>query len=89
MPRFSHLTQGSLGPAVYVASTRSIVGIRWRNAWGPIDRKALRETAGSITIIPVARGLPQALAAVRDWLPQPGSACETKEVRPRLTTAVP
>jgi hypothetical protein len=42
-----------------------------------------------ITIIPVARGLPQALAAVRDCASQPGSTSQTKEVWPRLTTAVP
>jgi hypothetical protein len=33
---------------------------------GKVDRRALRKTAVWITIIPVARGLPQALAAVRD-----------------------
>jgi acyl-CoA synthetase (AMP-forming)/AMP-acid ligase II len=33
---------------------------------GKVDRRALRQTAVWITIIPVARGLPQALAAVRD-----------------------
>ena len=39
---------------------------------------------------PVARGLPQALAAVRDCASTaPIPALETKEVWPRLTTAVP
>ena len=51
---------------------------------------SLAETAASLTIIPLARGLatsPGRRARLR--FRQPSSACETKEVRPRLTTAVP
>jgi len=47
------------------------------------------ETAVWITIIPVARRLPQAPAAVRDCVSTARFCGETKEVRPRLTTAVP
>jgi hypothetical protein len=54
-----------------------------------IDPKALRKTAVRITIIPVARGLPQALAAVRDCVSTARFWHATKEVRPRLTIAVP
>ncbi len=48
------------------------------------------ENGCSITIVPLARGLatsPRRRARLR--FRQPNSACETKEVRPRLTTAVP
>jgi hypothetical protein len=39
----------------------------WRlDSGGKVDRKMLRKTAVSITIIPVVGGLPQAPAAVRD-----------------------
>lgn len=43
-----------------------------------------------ITIIPAAGGLPQARGAVRDCAFYTAvSTCDPKEVRPRLTTAVP
>ena len=54
------------------------------------SREAMRKTAVSITIIPLARGLATSPARrARLRFRQPSSACETKEVRPRLTTAVP
>jgi hypothetical protein len=60
---------------------------------GKSRRKGLPENGGNsgvcITIIRVARGLPQALAAVRDCASTaPISGSETKEVWPRLATAV-
>jgi hypothetical protein len=57
---------------------------------GPSRATALRKTAVSITIIPPARGLATSPARrARLGFRQPSTAYETKEVRPRLTTAVP
>ena len=54
-----------------------------------LDTPSHEDYLSLISIIPDARGLPQALAAVRDCASTASSACETKEVRPRLKTAVP
>ncbi len=52
--------------------------------------KTPAKAAVSLIIIPAATGLPQALITVRDCASTaPISASEMKEVRPRLTTAVP
>jgi hypothetical protein len=62
----------------------------WEESTAKRCRKSVGKSGVYITIIPVGRSLQQALPAVRDCaFDSPVLRLKTKEVRPRLITAVP